>query len=204
MNQKRCPKGHFYDADRFASCPHCANERTESIPLQGNRTAAASPVSSWEDLPLRHISDITPMPGSAAAVPDDDGKTVALFESSEEQQCVVGWLVCVKGNQYGQSFVLHSGRNTIGRSKQMDICLEGERSVSRDRHAILLYEPRQNCFLVQMGDSRELVYVNNQLVTTMHPLKKNDLIQLGNVELMLIPCCDEAFVWEKPENGLQK
>ena len=24
MNLKRCENGHFYDADKFASCPHCA------------------------------------------------------------------------------------------------------------------------------------------------------------------------------------
>ena len=24
MNLKRCDNGHFYDGDKFQSCPHCA------------------------------------------------------------------------------------------------------------------------------------------------------------------------------------
>ena len=36
MRQTRCEKGHFYDADRFASCPHCAN-MAGGMP-QGNPT----------------------------------------------------------------------------------------------------------------------------------------------------------------------
>ena len=79
----------------------------------------------------------------------------------------------------------------------MDVCLAGESTVSRDRHAPIIHEPRQNVCIAQPGESRELFYVNGNVVLTPVQLKKNDVLQIGNVQLMLIPCCDDAFNWNE-------
>ena len=81
----------------------------------------------------------------------------------------------------------------------MDICLRGESTVSRDRHAILIYEPRQNLFLVQPGETKELIYLNGNVVLTPMVMKKNDILQVGDISLMLVPCCDDVFHWEEEE-----
>ena len=38
----------------------------------------------------------------------------------------------------------------------MDIALVGDKSVSRNKHAILVYEPKQHLYLVQPGESTNL------------------------------------------------
>lgn len=192
MRLEKCPNNHFYDADKYSSCPHCTN--------------AASNADQTVPLPRAGENDVTvPINPPAApvkkAVGDSDQKTVAMFQKSFGTQPVVGWLVCVKGKHFGKSFSLKSGRNFVGRSSQMDVALTEEASVSRDKHAIIVFEPRHNLFLAQPGDSKELFYLNGEVVLSPVQLKKNDRLQLGDAVLMLIPCCDEMFNWEKEKNA---
>ena len=81
----------------------------------------------------------------------------------------------------------------------MDVCLEGEPSVSRDRHAVIIYEPRGRVFIAQPGDSRELFYLNDKVVLDNEKLKPYDILSIGKVELMVIPFCTEKFAWEDLE-----
>ena len=81
----------------------------------------------------------------------------------------------------------------------MDIKLTGENTVSRDKHAIVLYEPNQRIFLAQMGESHELVYLNGNLLMSNAQMKAYDRLQLGDAEMMLIPCCGETFDWQEDE-----
>ncbi len=243
MNLKRCEKGHFYDGDRYASCPHCgaaagASDDSTTVamrPVNGSENVtmdlySGGGVAEDDAVTVQHIatdSDVTqkrqepvevlpmepvrPQPSAAAPVqslPDDDVPTRRYYEEAiatpVKAEPVVGWLVCTKGEYFGQSFTLKSGRNFIGRGRDMDICLEGERSVSRDRHAVIVYEPKERMFLAQAGDARELFYVNDDVVLDHVVLKANDIISLGKVDLMIIPCCTKEFAWEdleKKENG---
>ena len=79
----------------------------------------------------------------------------------------------------------------------MDISLSGDKTISRERHAILTYDPKGNVFMIQPGDSSELCYLNGQLVLIPTQLKANDRISLGESELMFVPFCSESFMWEK-------
>ena len=76
----------------------------------------------------------------------------------------------------------------------MDICLRGESTVSRDRHAVLIYEPRQNLFLVQPGETKELIYLNGNVVLTPTVMKKNDVLQVGDISLRARACSDANHV----------
>ena len=51
------------------------------------------------------------------------------------------------------------------------------------------------CYTKLLRDSKALFYLNGNVVLTPVEIKKNDRIQVGNAELMLIPCCDTAFEW---------
>lgn len=211
MRQTRCEKGHFYDADRFASCPHCAN-MAGGMP-QGNPTVTKT-LDDQVTVTLGKPAQSEQMAQMAQAVPapqvvevaaeiravtpfDDEPVTQGFFKKDSDP--VVGWLVCTKGVHKGEDFRLRAGRNFIGRGQNMDIKLTGENTVSRDKHAIVLYEPNQRIFLAQMGESHELVYLNGNLLMSNAQMKAYDRLQLGDAELMLIPCCGETFDWQEDE-----
>lgn len=230
MNLVKCSKGHFYDGDRFASCPHCgggtpsADSVTISLPSGGSSdvTVALSPSASEESVtvsrndysepvtmksqiipakePVSTLSDLMDEAQDVQSGPSDEGMTVSYYSQKITQpvlrEPVVGWLVCTSGKYFGQSFCLKSGRNFVGRSAKMDVCLEGENSVSRDRHAVIIYEPVGRIFIAQPGDSRELFYVNDDVVLDNVVLKPYDVISLGRVNMMMIPCCTKEFAWE--------
>lgn len=233
MNLVKCSKGHFYDGDKYASCPFCAGSSpssdsvTVSLPSGGSNdvTVAMNGVSSEavtmanyaapdvSSEPITQKSQEPEAPVSFAdamqnaqsysAVQEDQNLTVSYYSQKISRpvlhEPVVGWLVCTKGKYFGQSFNLKSGRNFIGRSILMDVCLEGETSVSRDRHAVIIYEPHERMFIAQPGDSRELFYINDDVVLDNVVLKPYDVISLGKVDMMMIPCCTKEFAWEDLE-----
>ena len=105
---------------------------------------------------------------------------------------MVGWLVCIEGEYKGESFKLKSGRNFIGRAANMDVVLSADHSVSRFKHASVIYEPRGRQFIVSTGESRELCYLNDEVVLSNMKMKAYDVLNLGNTSLMLIPCCERG------------
>ena len=152
----------------------------------------------------REISETEPvaMPISEAIKKADavqnstDQKTVAFYNFSNDIEPVVGWLICIKGEYHGASFNLKSGRNNIGRALTMDVALAQEKSVSRERHASITFEPHQQKFFIQSGDGNGLTYVNNELLMMFKELQPYDIISLGTCELMFLPLCGERFSWE--------
>lgn len=109
---------------------------------------------------------------------------------------VVGWLVCIQGDYYGEGFKLKSGRNFIGRASNMDICLSGDMSVAREKHVVVIYEPRERKFFAQPGEGSELFYLNEEVVLGNVLLSSNDVLSIGNARLMFIPCCTQDFSWK--------
>jgi pSer/pThr/pTyr-binding forkhead associated (FHA) protein len=78
----------------------------------------------------------------------------------------------------------------------MDVSITDDDTVSRDRHSIVVYEPKMHQFLIQVGESKELSYLNGQAVLTPQELKPRDVITVGATKLMFFSCCDENFNWE--------
>lgn len=107
----------------------------------------------------------------------------------------VGWLVALGGAHIGTDYRLKVGKNFIGRNSDMDISLQGDKSVSRDRHAIVVYEPKTHMYLVQPGESSSLVYRNNEVVLNAVKLEAYDTITVGDINLLFIPLCGERFNW---------
>ena len=126
-----------------------------------------------------------------------DTKTIGLFSVGTDTDPVVGWLVCVKGQYVGESFNLKSGRNNIGRALNMDVPLPKEPSVSRDRHAVITFEPYKKSFILQSGESNGLTYLNGELVVTYNTLKNFDSIQLGQAEFKFMAFCGNEFSWDE-------
>lgn len=265
MNLTRCAQGHFYDGEKYPSCPHCAGAAgmvdtptemftegaemvTEANPTQATPQAAPQPApqavpvqastvdyQADDTLPLGGVSaDSVTVPFTdnsnigktvplyetqPAGADDDDDHTLAYFDYDEstfaggqaaqplqaqparaqsQQQFsgpCVGWLVAIGGNHIGQDFHLKVGKNFIGRDANMDIALTGDRSVSREKQAVIIYEPKQHLYLVQPGEASSLVYCNNEVVLNPVELKAYDMITVGEVNLVFMPLCGLQFNW---------
>ena len=107
----------------------------------------------------------------------------------------VGWLVALNGEHVGTDFRLKAGKNFIGRNAQMDIPLTDDKSVSRDKHAIVVYDPKQHLYMIQPGESSSLVYRNNEVVLMPVKLAVYDKVTVGEVDLLFIPLCGPKFNW---------
>lgn len=195
---KRCASGHYYDESKHSLCPHCGI----NIDLNLGVTMPKRPRNS--DNPA-HTQAIVPNPSddlgkTVAKLPEgikgDNGKTVALIRKDMGIDPVVGWLVCIEGPDKGKDYKIRSERNFIGRSDKMDICIRGDDAISRENHAIVSYSPKKRLFRIYSGDSRGLVYLNDEEVITAEELKRYDVIELGKTKLMFVPFCSEQFDWD--------
>lgn len=195
MNLKRCNNGHFYDADKFSTCPHCnmtASVDEETVALDMGKFGQVDD----EGPTVALQEDVSVFADSIPESTINEEKTVSFYKGTLGTDPVVGWLVCTEGEYYGRSFPLKSGRNFIGRSQDMDVCLSGDLSVSRERHAIVIYEPKTRIFIAQAGDSHELFYLNDKVVLNNEALSAYDVLTVGNEKLIFIPLCGDKFCWE--------
>jgi len=127
--------------------------------------------------------------------PYDDGRTVGPLPQARDFDPVVGWLVCVKGASAGRDYRIRGERNRIGRDSRMDICIAGDNRISRENHAMITFDPRNNQFRLSPGQSRGIVYLNGSLVDTSISLEPYDTIELGQTSLQFVPLCGERFQW---------
>lgn len=228
MKLVKCANGHFYDEEKFSTCPHCAgtpaidddNGKTVglkdiSYPTGNINGRPVGPTGNISDRPTEPLTDPKIVQGSVTVgkipvVPTpDDEKTIPMWfkpnnDSDDERKTkpnltgfkpVVGWLVCTEGKHKGQSFNLYHGKNFVGRNADMDVCLSADLSVSRNRHAILVYEPKERIFFAQPGESHELFYVNDSVVLSVVQLNARDVISIGESTLVFVPFCDKEFTW---------
>ena len=106
---------------------------------------------------------------------------------------VIGWLVAIEGIHKGKSYNVKQGRNFVGRSTGMDICLSGNSKISRERHAIITYDPRTKKCYLQPDESRDLLYINEDLLFGPMMMKHNDVITMGEEQFVFLTLqCDKA------------
>lgn len=179
MESRRCENGHYYDPEKHSSCPHCG----VNIDLDPNES---------RNYTRSNPEGLTGVRGSSGA----EGKTIAMINKQLGIDPVVGWLVCVEGPDRGRDYRLRSEKNFIGRSEKMDICIAGDGSISRENHATVSHNPKNNSFKIYPGEGRGLVYLNSEEVDTPRELNPYDTIELGQTKLIFVPLCGEAFSWD--------
>ena len=222
MNIRRCAYGHFYDGDEHGdACPFCAQVKgaqaeknpeasaddgaqaegrreTESVAAAeaepesspaAEPTPAAEPDPEPEPTVKLEPASFSPSPAAAPApAPEPNGAPL-------DPDLVVGWLVCVSGPARGRSYELHTGRNFIGRAAIMDVALPEDTAVARERQASVIFDPRTARFSVTANETRELTYVNDELVYDHCDLTANDVLLVGSTRLMLVPLYGSGFAW---------
>lgn len=185
MNFVRCEKGHFYDQNVSKMCPYC-------IEITNNAEITTDLRSKSVDKETSSLKRAVEQAKSGLSNNPLLNKSEVLIERP-----VTGWLVCIYGKVVGKSFCLKEGINFIGRDIDMDVALLNETSVANAKHAIIVYKSKEREFYAQPGKTRELFYLNDQVVLNSMQLKKNDILTIGVVKLMFFPCCDASFSWEE-------
>ncbi len=128
-----------------------------------------------------------------------EGKTVGFFSAgrpTDAPEPVVGWVVCIKGPHFGESFNISSGRNSVGRNKTNKIVFHKDDSVSREKHAWIIYEPKKREFFIQPGDSSGLTYLNGDTILESKKLQTNDVLEFGRGQYLFVPLCGDRFAWD--------
>ena len=128
---------------------------------------------------------------------EEDGE---ILHTVSRGKYIAGWLVCIKGNSYGESFNVYVGENKIGRGDRMDIVLRGDRYISREDQAILIYNSDNNKFFVKPGTARELFYLNDKVVLKETEIRDGDIINIGFTDLVFKAFCGENFNWNERES----
>lgn len=189
----RCVEGHFYDPAKHTACPWCG----QRIDL-GARVPETVPVRPAGTDPLKTVPVAPPAGAQGAPMPPAQaaGKTVRLVREQLGIDPVVGWLVCIEGPDRGKDYRLHSEKNFIGRSSTMDVCITGDDAISREKHAVITFEPKKQTFWLLPGESSGLVYLNGDILHLPAVLKHWDTIELGKTKLVVVPFVSGEFRWE--------
>jgi len=196
MRMVTCNNGHYYDQEKNAICPYCANNsgidvQTKQTVFQGadeeEKTALYQSSSSSDDEKTVYHS-----PSSNAS-----NDATQNEQSSSEPILLSGWLAVISEAGRGTSYTLTFGMNTIGRSEENHISIQnGDSSISREKHAQIIYDYANNLFFIKHGEGQFLSYVNGEVLLDTRQLKANDRIKVGSTELIFIPLCSDEFKWE--------
>jgi hypothetical protein len=196
MDAVFCKNGHSYDPEKYSTCPYCGVQ----VEIDATRPHAGGGTG---ELNATSPGPSAARPGETRAEneqpqgrPGADGETVHIWKKRLGGiDPVVGWLVCIEGPDRGRDYRIHTERNFIGRAPTMDIAITGDPAISRDNHAVLSYNPRRHTFRLAPGDSRGIVYLNDEEVMGAIELQPYDRIELGETKLLFVPFCGERFVW---------
>lgn len=208
MQMNKCHNGHYYDSTLYSDCPYCCpanNDTDRTIPFD-TQNATIPFDNQNETVPLNPNTNTDS--GASVTVPldnrstitnnwqdDEDNPTIAFFPHKEGFNPVVGWIVCIDGEEKGKDFRLQNGNNMIGRSASMSIRLNSP-LISRDNHAWIAYDNLNRQFLFGSGMNKNLVYVNNQpVIGSAVPLHPYDKLLMGKSTYLFVPFCGQEFDW---------
>jgi hypothetical protein len=77
------------------------------------------------------------------------------------------------------------------------VCVQGDESVSRERHALVIFDPKKQQFWAVPGDASGLVYLNGDIVNSPTQINADDVLELGQTKLVLIPFCGAKYSWSR-------
>lgn len=206
MRMITCNNGHYYDSQAYSACPYCSGGVVENITkktevageniMETKKTEVAGGTTGKTSI-YQLKEDTKPTHGDQTVYMSTGGNK-DIEEEATGPVLLSGWLVIVSGNGKGTSFPLTFGMNTIGREKGNHVYINnGDNSISREKHAIVIYDYQNNMFFVKHGDGQYLSYLNGNVLLENKELKANDKIKIGNTELIFVPLCSEHFTWEE-------
>jgi len=192
MQMRQCSQGgHYYDASVHAECPYCSPPQYGGAPAPYDDIGATMPIMPQASSDIGKTMPMTKHEEAAAA----DMKTVALVKDKLGFEPVVGWLVVLEGKEKGRDYRIQTDNNFIGRSSKMDICIEGDDTITRDNHATVSFDSREKFFYLSPGDGKAIVRINDKALFGTAKLEPYDVIEVGKTKLIFVPLCSEKFEW---------
>lgn len=181
----KCAKLHFYDNVKYSRCPICGD--SDSV----EDDSFSEGLTQFFD--QEEHEDQTQYIGFE---PTEEDKTIFLTDDGAlENQLTVGWLVCKNGSQRGRSYTLHSGHNFAGRSIDMDLQLNSDMLICREKHFSIVYDPKAVCFFACAGTGA--IFVNRELVANNIMLNDGDVITAGKSDFVFVPYCKKGRIWDE-------
>ncbi len=195
MAMQQCPNGHIYDDSKNAQCPYCG----------GNEMGKTIPLDNVEEIPptVMHEQDI---PETQPYDNPDWNPTMYKPDVINDKGIdpVRGWLVCLDGEKKGMDFRIHSEKNRIGRGGEVEINIDFDKTVSKGTNALLAYDNRNNKFFLAPSESKNNMYINNNLLLSPVELKEYDIIEIGQTKMIFRSFCNESFNWDKNDDKQEK
>lgn len=120
----------------------------------------------------------------------------------EKEPMPIGSVVIVDGPGRGSAYFLTRPMSRLGRGDGQDVQLAfGDGCISRNGHAVILYDRDSNSFALAHGGNANPTTLNGAIVRDMAPLKSGDRIGIGETTLMFTPICGDAFAWDDTSTG---
>lgn len=118
-------------------------------------------------------------------------------------QWVQGWLVAITGPMKGQYFPLVYGYNHIGRDASNNICLAGDKSISKHQLIIHYNKNKRSFFASKDPRTNQLTLTEDEdlILSDIELEPGSNLLMSDATTLKLIPFCDADFTWDY--NNLQ-
>ncbi|MBV8437921.1 MAG: FHA domain-containing protein [Silvibacterium sp.] len=182
----RCENGHYFDPKKHTKCPYCG---VGAIRFERSLKLGSAPEEHTRPAGVQ-------IPASSKVGDDAVTRPLQLVQDDARIDPVVGWLIAISGPEKGKDYRIRSENNTIGRSKDMYICISGDESISRERHTVITFDPQRNAFYLSPGEGRGLVYLNGEALLAHKQLEPYDQIMLGKTKLVFVPFCGDKFKWE--------
>lgn len=208
MDLKKCKSGHFYDGDKYTECPHCKNNvenrsisTIEKKKITENRDSGNLTKSIFD----MNIQENPPAERSVLKQKIEYTDTYApqVMHQKVQNGPVVGWIVGITGNEYGHSYELFVGNNTIGSSMDNVVSITEDSYLCSMSHGVICYEPETGLFFFDIQNSKGGVKINNSAVQENMYIGYMDVIEIGGSSYMLVPLCKDGFTWWQTDDNTQ-
>lgn len=162
-----CSKGHYYDANRYASCPYCSSggfsptvDPFAGEPGEGRGYGASSGTNDASgNYGNFGPTEAPPVKGRAVEAMNKT-QFVDSFTPTGAPAPVVGWLVAAEGPCRGTDYRIHTGYNYIGREAG-DICIRGDNTISAEKDANVTFVPQTKKFYIAHELGKNVLLVND-------------------------------------------
>ena len=115
-----------------------------------------------------------------------------------DNRYAVGWLVGLNGSVRGESFVIRTGRNIIGRSPKSDIVVSDEQASAH--HADLVFRPDERRYILMDHNSTNGTFVNETEIAPRKDLATKDIVRIGKQKFLFLALCDDTFGWDDQDH----
>lgn len=188
-----CEKGHLFDDRKHINCPYCAESRPKDELIRTQANPSGRPGVSGSEISSRHSGNNR----LSIERSDTPGPTLSFWQKRAIIQPIVGWLVCIEGKNKGRDYRLYADLNKVGRAPNMDVCIEGDETISRENHCFIAFSRRSRTFNVVPGTGRNLIYLNDEDALSPRKLAAYDRLNLGESSFLFMPFCTDQYYWEQ-------